>query len=43
VRHLDASESEAERKGGVQELLGVHFARVYKVRLPHLPMTGRAA
>ena len=35
VQHLDALEQEAEAKGGVQQVLADHFARVYKVAMPH--------
>ncbi len=31
VQHLDDLEQEAEAKGGVQQVLGDHFAKVYKV------------
>ncbi len=31
LQHLDALEQEAGEKGGVQQLLADHFARVYKV------------
>ncbi len=34
TQHLEELEVEAERKGGVQEVLGTHFAKVYKVPLP---------
>jgi hypothetical protein len=34
VRHLDELEREADQKGGVQQLLADHFARVYKGALP---------
>jgi len=34
VQHLDELEREAEDKGGVEEVLAAHFARVYKVALP---------
>jgi hypothetical protein len=34
LQHLDALEREAEEKGGVQQLLADHFAKVYKVSLP---------
>ncbi len=37
VQHLDALEHEAEAKGGVQQLLGDHFARVFKSGVP-LPL-----
>ncbi len=43
VQHLGELEAEAERKGGVEQVLADHFAKVYKVRLPHLPVMGRAA
>ncbi len=32
VQHLDDLEQEAESKGGVQQVLDEHFAKVYKVR-----------
>ena len=34
LQHLDALEREAEEKGGVQQVLADHFARMYKVTLP---------
>jgi hypothetical protein len=34
VQYLDALEHEAEEKGGVQQLLADHFAKVYKVTMP---------
>jgi hypothetical protein len=34
LQHLDALEQEAEEKGGVQQLLADHFARIYKMSLP---------
>jgi hypothetical protein len=34
LQHLDALEQEAEEKGGIQQLLADHFAKVYKVSLP---------
>ncbi len=34
LQHLDALEQEAEEKGGVQQVLAEHFAKVYKVSLP---------
>jgi hypothetical protein len=34
LQHLDALEQEAEEKGGVQQMLADHFAKVYKVSLP---------
>jgi hypothetical protein len=34
LQHLDALEQEAEEKGGVQQVLADHFAKVYKVSLP---------
>jgi hypothetical protein len=34
LQHLDALEQEAEEKGGVQQVLADHFAKVYKVILP---------
>jgi hypothetical protein len=33
-QHLEALEQEAEEKGGVQQVLADHFAKVYKVSLP---------
>jgi len=34
TQHLDELEREAERKGGVLQALGDHFAKVYKVAMP---------
>ena len=34
TQHLDELEQEAEEKGGVQQVLADHFAKVYKVNLP---------
>jgi hypothetical protein len=34
LQHLDALEQEAEEKGGVQQVLADHFAKVYKVTMP---------
>ena len=34
LQHLDALEQEAEEKGGVQQVLADHFAKVYKVNMP---------
>jgi hypothetical protein len=34
LQHLAALELEAEEKGGVQQVLANHFAKVYKVNLP---------
>ena len=34
LQHLNALEQEMEEKGGVQQLLAEHFAKVYKVSLP---------
>jgi len=31
---LDALEQAAEEKGGVQQVLADHFAKLYKVRMP---------
>jgi hypothetical protein len=36
VQHLDDVEREAEEKGGVETVLGAHFARVCKVGVPGL-------
>lgn len=33
LQHLDGLEQEAEEKGGVQQVLADHFAKVYKVSL----------
>jgi hypothetical protein len=43
VQHLDELEAEAERKGGVEQMLADHFAKVYKVSPLCLPAVGRAA
>ncbi len=37
LQHLDALEQEADDKGGVQQVLADHFAKVYKVSLPLVP------
>lgn len=34
VRHPDDLEHEADNKGGVQQVLAGHLARVYKVAMP---------
>ena len=34
LQHLETLEQEAEEKGGVQQMLADHFAKVYKVSLP---------
>jgi hypothetical protein len=34
VQHLDDLEQEAGKKGGVQQVLADHFAKVYKVAMP---------
>ena len=34
LQHLEFLEQEAEERGGVQQLLAEHFAKVYKVSLP---------
>jgi hypothetical protein len=34
LQHLDALEQAAEEKGGVQQVLADHFAKLYKVRMP---------
>jgi hypothetical protein len=36
LQHLEALEQEAVAKGGVQQVLADHFAKVYKVSLPLL-------
>jgi hypothetical protein len=36
VQHIDQLEQEALNKGGIQQLLADHFARVYKVALPRV-------
>jgi hypothetical protein len=33
-QHLNALEQEAEEKGGVQQMLADHFAKVYKITMP---------
>jgi hypothetical protein len=33
LQHLDTLEQEAEEKGGVQQVLADHFAKIYKVSL----------
>jgi hypothetical protein len=43
VQHLDDLEQEAGKKGGVQQLLADHFARVYKVHWGGHAMAGRVA
>jgi hypothetical protein len=35
TQHLDELEREAEEKGGVEQVIADHFARVYKVGPPH--------
>jgi hypothetical protein len=37
LQHLDELEREAEDKGGVQQMLADHFAKVYKVGMPLIP------
>jgi hypothetical protein len=34
LQHLEALEQEAGEKGGVQQVLADHFAKVYKVSMP---------
>jgi hypothetical protein len=34
VQHLEALEQEAAEKGGIQQVLAGHFAKVYKVGMP---------
>jgi hypothetical protein len=34
IQHLEDLEQAAEEKGGVQQMLADHFAKVYKVNLP---------
>ena len=34
LQHLEGLEQEAEEKGGVQQVLADHFAKVFKVNLP---------
>jgi len=43
MQHLDELEAEAEGKGGVQQLLDEHFAKVYKLRLPQTAALAHAA
>jgi hypothetical protein len=33
TQHLDELEQEAERKGGIRQVLTDHFAKIYKVAL----------
>ena len=35
LEHLDELEDEAEAKGGLPQVLAEHFAKVYKVSIPH--------
>jgi hypothetical protein len=35
LQHLGELDSEAERKGGVQQVLAGHFAKVYKLDWQH--------
>jgi hypothetical protein len=42
VQHLDDLEQEAQTKGGVEQVLADHFAKVFRLP-PHPPMIGRAA
>jgi hypothetical protein len=41
TQHLDELEQEAERKGGVLQILADHFARVYKVEMAVQPAAQR--
>jgi hypothetical protein len=34
LQHLEELEQEAEERGGVQQVLADHFAKVYKVTMP---------
>jgi hypothetical protein len=43
VQHLDELEREAEAKGGVQQVLADHFAKVYKAGLPKTAALAPAA
>ena len=43
VQHLEELEQEAEKKGGMQQVLVDHFARVYKVAPPQSLGAPRAA
>ncbi len=43
VQHLEELEVEAEKKGGMEQVLADHFAKVYKVWPSGLPAMGRAA
>jgi hypothetical protein len=43
VQHLDELERDAEEKGGVQQMLADHFAKVYKVGLPKTAALAPAA
>lgn len=41
LQHLDGLEEEAEKKGGVQQLLADHFAKVYRSTCHAQPDFGR--
>jgi hypothetical protein len=43
LQHLDDLEREAEEKGGVEQVLADHFAKVFKLRAPQPRAIGRAA
>lgn len=43
VQYLDALEQEADAKGGIQQVLGDHFAKVYKINANLASLTGRLA
>jgi hypothetical protein len=43
LQHLDELEREAEAKGGVQQMVADHFAKVYKLRPPEAASLARAA
>lgn len=36
IQHLDDLEEEAESKGGIEQVLADHFARVYKVAMSYV-------
>jgi hypothetical protein len=43
TQHLEELEQESEMKGGVDEVLAAHFARIYKVQLPRMVVALPAA
>jgi hypothetical protein len=43
VQHLDELDREAEKNGGVAELMAAHFTRVYRLRVPSVVTTAHRA